>query len=173
MKKGGQLKEFKDNFEVTMSLLPPDFDELQSEECQFCVGEKGKRTGYANIDFAHSEPESETGMFFGFGKKIRRRVGSLIIGSISICRSCRSAMFIAGTLKWLMCVVVFAIAAAILTIPGVGNKMDVLINLCILILSAYLGYLAGTVISNAYIKAKKDSVRFDVFEVPVCAENES
>lgn len=169
LKKSDQAISAMEDFEVTLSLLPSDFDKLQGEECQFCIGEKKKRAGYANIDFAHSEPKSETGMFFGLGKKVRRRVGSYVLASISICRSCRTSMFIAGMLKWLLCIVVFAIAAAVVSIPSITAALNEFGVLFVLAASVALGYFIGSVISNAYIKAKKDKVRFDVFQIPVCA----
>lgn len=166
--KSEQAEQAKDNFEVTMSLLPPDFDELQGEECQFCIGEKGKRSVFANIDFANSEPKSETGMFFGLGKKVRRRVGSYLLTSISICQRCRRVMFLAGMFKWILSILAFVIAAVVLSTVSTG--LGDLVSLCIILASVGLGYLLGTVISNAYIKSKKEKVRFDVFQIPVCDE---
>jgi len=169
MKDDTAIKGLSD-FEVTLSLLPPDFDDLQGEECQFCKGEKNKRAGFATIDLAHSEPKSETGMFFGFGKKIRRKVGSYMFTSISICRECRKAFRIAELLKWFTSIVAFAIAAAVAAISGINDSLNGFIIFGILVLAVIAGYLIGGVITNEYIKSKKDRMRFDVFEIPIGAE---
>jgi hypothetical protein len=171
LKKDEQAGQALEDFEVTLSLLPPDYDDLQGDDCQFCIGEKGKRSVYANIDFAHSEPKSETGMFFGLGKKIRRRVGSYMLTSISMCRRCRMSYFIAEMLKWVLPVVFFGIAAAVLAIPSIGGSINNdLVSFCVLAAAVLAGYVIGSVFSKAYVKAKKNEVRFEVFDIPICAE---
>ena len=169
LKNEDQAKKALEDFETTLSLLPEDFDGLQGPECQFCKGEKGKAAGYMMADFAHSEPKSEVGMFFGFGKKVRRRVGSFVIASISVCRSCRKNMLVADLLKWILPVVVFAIAMAAVSVPAVASIGSLPVIL-IVALSILGGYLAGRLVSKAYKNAKNKKTRFDVFEIPVCAK---
>jgi hypothetical protein len=157
------------DFEVTMSLLPEDIDELQGDECQFCKGEKGKRAGFALFDLGHSEPKSEAGIFFGLGKKVRRRVGSLIPLSISVCSDCRRAFRFSEIIKWIGAVAFLAISIAIITIPAVSASVQQEISLAIVAAATLIGYLAGRMLSKAYVKVKSGKMHFHIFDIPVCA----
>lgn len=170
MRKEDQAVKLLDDFKVTLSMLPEDFDELQGDCCQFCKGEKGRRFGYIIADMAHTEPKSITGMFFGFGKKIRRKVGSYLVTSISICRSCRKTMLLTELLRWIPAIVAFGIAATFVSLPSTGSSLDELTTLGILALSILAGYIAGALISRLYADRKKKNTRFDVFEIPICAK---
>ena len=125
------IKGFKDNddardalagFETTLSLLPEDIDELQGEDCCFCVGEKQKRAGYAIIDLAHSEPASKKGMFFGLGKKVRQRIGSLMPISVSICKACKHNFWLFDIIKWVTLIVFVGIGIGLCLIPAIDRK---------------------------------------------------
>lgn len=155
------------DFRVTLSLLPEDFDTLQGEECCFCKGERKKpRAGYAVIDLAHNEPEHKKGMFFGFGKKVRQRIGSLMPVSISICRDCRRALRMAEYLKWMVTAVFVIAAIGLCFIPAV-NAIPAL-PYGVVIAGFLVGYLVSKLASNAYLKVKSSETAFNVFEVPVC-----
>ncbi len=158
-----------EDFQVTISMLPEDFDDLQGEECQFCKGEPKKRAGYALADLAHSEPKHETGMFFGFGKKVRRRIGSLMPLSISICHDCRRSYRLSEAIKWLVSVVFIAAALIIVTLTPVGAGLNEAILFGIIILVAGIGYFTGRLLSDFYVKSKSKTTRFDIFEIPICA----
>lgn len=170
LKSEEEVKKALSDFEVTLSLLPEDIDELQGDECQFCKDHPGKRARYALVDLANTEPKSQTGMFFGLGKKVTRRVGSLMPMSISICRDCRKAFLFTDLIKWIASIGLLAIAIAVLAIPGVGSSLNQEISLLIAAAAAVIGYFAGRVISAAYIKAKSASVRFSIFEIPIVAK---
>ncbi|MDD5016693.1 MAG: hypothetical protein PHO15_01170 [Eubacteriales bacterium] len=165
------LGKMLENFEVTLSLLPDDFDDLQSDECQFCKGEKNKRAGYAIVDLAHIEPESKRGMFFGIGKKVRQRIGSLMPVSISICKDCRRVLRWVEGIKWLSIAVIFAIAVAIVAIPATGDAIvqaSEALPYAVIIAGILLGYILGKVASGAYMKAKSEQTCINVFDIPVC-----
>lgn len=168
MKHADDIKKALADFEVTLSLLPEDFDELQGEECQFCKADPGKRYRYALTDFGNPEPKSETGMFFGIGKKVRRRVGSLMPMSISICKGCRRAFLFADITKWIVTIVFLAASIGILAIPPIGAGLGQEVALLIVAGATVLGYLIGRVISAAYVKSKSERVRFNVFDIPIC-----
>jgi len=162
-----------EGFEVTLSLLPENFDDLQSEHCQFCTKEPRPAAGFAVIDLAHSEPESKRGMFFGMGKKVRQRVGSLMPVSISICKPCRRAMRITEMLKWLGFVVLVGLALILLSVPSIGtavSAMHTAMPIVVVVVAGLLGYVAGRLASNAYRQAKSAEVRFNVFDIPVCRD---
>jgi hypothetical protein len=155
------------DFRVTLSLLPEDFDTLQGDECGFCKGETKKpRAGYAIIDLAHSEPESKKGMFFGLGKKVRQRIGSLMPVSISICRSCRRNLRMAEYLKWIVVAALVGLAIGLCFIPAI-NAIPAL-PYGVVIAGFLAGYLLSRLVSDAYMKAKSRETAFNVFEIPVC-----
>ncbi|MGI5848639.1 MAG: hypothetical protein ACOX8Q_00980 [Christensenellales bacterium] len=158
------------DFQVTMSLLPDNFDDLQSDECHFCIGDKNKRDGYALIDLAHIEPPSETGMFFGFGKKIRQKIGSFMPLSISICARCRRVFRFAELMVWLFSIVFFAAAIVVVSVPSIGSRINQAVVIGIIILAILVGYVAGKIISDVYIKVKSSKVRFSVFDIPIASE---
>jgi hypothetical protein len=168
-KSADEAKKAMEDFEVTLSLLPEDFDELQGEECQLCKGEKGKRAKYAHVNLGHEEPKSEVGMFFGIGKKIRRRIGSLMPLSISVCRKCMFAFRAAELIKWGIAAAITALAIIVLTVTTLGAILGQGYSVIAVIAMALVGYAAGRIASQSYIRAKSKEVRFNVFEIPICA----
>ena len=170
IKSDDDVKKALEGFETTISLLPEDFDDLQGEKCQFCKGEPKKRAGYALADLAHSEPKHEKGMFFGFGKKVRQRIGSLMPLSISICRDCRRSYRLSDAIKWLVSFVFIAVALIVLTLTSLGAGLNEAIVFGILILAAAIGYFLGKLLSDLYVKSKSSDMHFNIFEIPICAK---
>lgn len=168
-KSADEAKKAMEDFEVTLSLLPEDFDELQGEECQLCKGERGRRAKYALVNLGHEEPKSEVGMFFGFGKKIRRRIGSLMPLSISVCRRCMFAFRAAELIKWGIAAAITALAIIVLTVTPLGAMLAQGYSVIAVIALALVGYAAGRIASQRYFRAKSKDVRFNVFEIPICA----
>lgn len=162
------LKVLND-FRVTVSLLPDNFDTLLGEECCFCKGEqKQTRKTYAIVDLAHSEPESKKGMFFGMGKKVRQRIGSLLPISISICKKCRNNFRILDIIKWAALFVSVGIAVGIIFIPAVN--VSPVMPYAIVLAGGIVGYIAGKLLSSWYLGKKSIETCFNVFEIPVCAQ---
>jgi len=167
MKQKDDVEKMLSDFRVTLSLLPEDFDSLQGDECCFCKGDTKKpRAGYAVVDLAHSEPESKKGMFFGLGKKVRQRIGSLMPVSISICKSCRHALRMVEYIKWIVIAAFVALSIGLCFIPSI-NTIPAL-PYGVVIAGFLAGYLVSRLASDAYIKAKSRETTFDVFEIPVC-----
>ena len=157
------------DFRVTLSLLPEDFDSLQGEECCFCVGDvKKTRAGYAVVDLAHSEPEARKGMFFGFGKKVRQKIGSLMPVSISICRDCRRALRMVEYLKWIVIAAFVGLSIGLCFIPAI-NTLPAL-PYGVIIAGFLAGYLMSRLVSDAYMKAQSKKTAFNVFDIPVCKQ---
>ena len=159
IKKEDEADKALEIFEVMLSLLPESFDELQSEECSFCTGEKNKRAGYANISLGHSEPEHKKGMFFGIGKKVRQRIGSLMPLSISICKECRRSFRMIEAIKWMSIVGFMAIAIILIVIPdrwAQRSRMSALrcLTAC-LIAGALIGYIVGKLAADRYMKGQE------------------
>lgn len=174
LKKDDDLDQMLSNFEVTLSLLPENFDELQGEYCEFCKGEhRNKRAGYAIVDLAHSEPEHKKGMFFGFGKKVRQRIGSMMPVSVSICKECRRALRFTEAIKWLSILVLCGASIGLLMVPSIGmavSKVSAALPIAIVLAAGALGYFLGKVLSSVYVRVQSKRMVFNVFDTPVGAE---
>lgn len=168
MKDDSEAKKVLSDFEVTLSLLPDNYDSLQADTCSFCRENPKPRTGFATTDLAHSEPEHKRGMFFGMGKRVRQKIGSLLPISISICGDCRRAFRTAETLKWAMMLVFGGIALGLCFIPAI-NANPVLPYVAILA-GILVGYVTGKIASAAYVEKMSSRTRFNVFDLPVCAQ---
>lgn len=168
IKDDSEAKRVLEDFEVTLSLLPDDVDKLQSDECCFCKNEPLKRACYATIDLGHKEPEHKRGMFFGIGKKVRQRIGSLLPVSISICAQCRKSFRIAEFLKWLMILIFGGIAVALCFIPAINANPALPYG--VILLGILIGYVAGKMASTIFVNKKSEKTRFNVFDIPVCAK---
>lgn len=174
LKKDDDIDQMLKSFEVTLSLLPEDFDTLQGEACCFCKGEnKNPRDGYAIVDLAHSEPEHKKGMFFGLGKKVRQRIGSMMPVSISICKECRRSFRLVESIKWLSILVITGIGIGLLCVPSIGTAVSGIstaLPIGVVLVAAAAGYFLGKVLSNWLVKARSESMAFNVFDVPVGAK---
>jgi len=168
MKDKSDAENALENFKVTLSLLPENIDDLLGEDCCFCVEDKQKRNGYAIIDMGHSEPENKRGMFFGLGKKVRQRIGSLMPFSISICRRCKSNFKKLEALKWVSLVLFIGIAVGLCFIPEI-NAVPAL-PYGVILIGGIIGYIAGKALSQFFLNAKSRQTYFNVFEIPVCAQ---
>jgi hypothetical protein len=174
MRNEDDRKEALSNFEAMLNLLPDNFDYLSGDKCAFCRKDPRPRAGYALIDLAHKDPESKRGMFFGLGKKVRRRIGSLIPMNISICKECRSTLRRYEVIKWLSIVFFAGVAIVILAVPsaGLGFSTTSMIPYLIVIAGGVLGFFAGKYFAKQFIKAKSRQMYTNIFEIPVCAEME-
>ena len=77
-------------WQITLGNIPAEVDELHtSKKCQFCIDEPKDAECYGIIDMGHPEPEHRKGMFFGFGKKIRSEMGSMVSFPVACCKDCR------------------------------------------------------------------------------------
>lgn len=171
LKHKDESEKMLSDFRVTLSLLPDDFDTLQGDKCCFCKQEPQKpRAGYAVVDLAHQEPEHSKGMFFGLGKKVRQRIGSMMPVSISVCRDCRRALRMADYIKWMVTAAFVAASIGLCFVPAV-NAVPAL-PYGVVIAGFLAGYLVSKLASAAYVKAKSKETAFNVFEIPVCDKME-
>ncbi len=168
MKDDSDTKKVLEDFQVMLSLLPDEFDSLQGDNCCFCKGESQKRVCYATVDLGHKDPEHKRGMFFGIGKKVRQRIGSLIPVSLSICADCRRNFRLAESLKWMMMLLFGGIALGICFIPALNANP--ILPYAIILAGILVGYITGKIFSTVYVNKKAEKTRFNVFDVPVCAE---
>jgi hypothetical protein len=173
MKNQDDRKDALNNFEAMLSLLPDNFDDLSGEKCAFCRKDPRPRAGYALIDLGHKDPESKRGMFFGLGKKVRRRIGSLVPMNISICKECRSSIRRYEAIKWLSIAFFATLGIVLVAVPGINLGFDLansMIPYLIVIAGGVVGYFAGKFIAKQFIKAKSRQMYTNIFEIPVCAQ---
>jgi len=172
LKTDDDKKQALNSFEVMLSLLPDEFDELSGEKCQFCKGDKKKTDGYAVTDLGHPEPKTMRGMFFGIGKKVRRRIGSLVPMNISICRDCRRTFRMIEAIKWFSIIAFIAIAIVIVCLPSVAAlyAAESVVPYVIVLGGGLLGYIVGRLASMRYTKVKNEKTCLNIFEIPICAQ---
>jgi hypothetical protein len=175
LKSDDQRKDANERWEETLSLMPYDIDDLhESEVCQFCKDEERKKDGYAFIEMAHSEPYAEKGMFFGFGKKVRTPVGSLVSIQVGICNHCKKAFRMGDILQIgiLALSVVVGILVAYLTAPMTEplGEAYVLIQILILVAIVIAGIYIGKQVSVVSAKRAAEKVRLNVAEIPMVGQ---
>ena len=166
-------QEALNSFEVMLSLLPDDFDELSGEKCQFCRKNPKKRAGYAVTDLGHAEPKTMKGMFFGIGKKVRRRIGSMVPLNISICKDCRRTFRLTEGIRWISIILLTAIAIVIVSLPSFSSRFDAsasVVPYAVVAGGLLLGYIIGKLATAQYIKAKSRQTYLNIFEIPICAK---
>lgn len=165
--------EASERWEQTVRLLPKNIDELADlDTCWFCVGEKEPADGYAVVDMANPEPYSTKGMFFGFGKKVRTPVGSLVSLHIAICKKCRRAFRMVEFLQIACLIGMVALAIGLLAVPRIAQPMVnlfVLLPVVFLALMAGAGYAIGRSAAMAYMRRKSSEVNFDIGTIPLVA----
>lgn len=172
--KKGEAK-ILDSWHVTYGLLPDNIDELHlKDKCWFCKdGVERKKDQYAVIDLAHPEPEHTRGMFFGFGKKVRTPIGSLIQLPVGVCKECRKRFLTRDLLKWGVPILSLIIALLIIIlVPGVATVSENLwyIPLLVFAVIAVIGYFAGKISSNIYEKKASVKTSFDPFDLPIISK---
>lgn len=151
---------------------PRDIDELAaSETCWFCAGdEKETADGYALIEMANPEPYFEKGIIFGYGKKVRSPVGSLLSVPIAVGPKCRRAIRMIDIIQIGWLVGMFVLSLALLMIPQIARPM---VNLFPLMPVAFValmvgaGWYIGRNLSLAFAVKNSGSVRFDPAGIPV------
>ena len=99
--KKADMEEINESWKITLSYLPENVDELHtSDKCWLCKGERRDASCFAVLDLGHPEPEYKKGMFFGFGKKVRAQIGSLLSLPIACCSKCRNRFRMMEAIRW-------------------------------------------------------------------------
>lgn len=158
-----------ENWKVMLSNLPADIDSLhESDKCVLCKGEPNDRECYASIDLAHPEPKAMKGMFFGFGKKVRTPVGSLVTVNMAACKKCRNKHFLMDALLWIFLLGMLVLAFILVSIPSFSTPMSnasPLYPVLFVVVLGVLGYFLGKSISTIYRKKINQEVKTDLTEI--------
>jgi len=160
------------DFDITLSCLPDDIDDIYGEKCQFCAENPGEQEYYATLDITHPEPYSEKGAILGMGPKVRNPFGSFLRLDISCCKECRNVFKKYVLMKRLTVLITAAAGILSLTILFASGAIlgDVFTWITIfLIVFALLAIIASTVASKVYVK-KHNNIRTSVFEIPLIQE---
>lgn len=160
-----EFEKAVESWDVTLSNIPEGIDEfIRTEQCQFC--DKESASGYALADIAHTEPKHMKGMFFGFGKKVRSEIGSLMQLPIPICGKCKRNYRISENAPWIACVILSALSLLIFSlIPGMPEESKFGIGLIVLVVMGVLGYVCGKILASAFRAKKSGAMKFNVFEI--------
>ncbi len=171
LKDDDDKKKALENWRVMISNLPADIDSLhESETCVLCKGEPNARTCYASVDMAHPEPKTMKGMFFGFGKKVRTPVGSLVTVHMACCDSCKRKTTLMDAWLWICLMAAIVLAFVLASIPSIANALfniNELLPVAFVVLIAVLGYLIGRSITVMYRKKVNETVKADPAEIPL------
>ena len=167
-------QEAVEDFNVTVSHLPDNIDDIFGEECQFCAGVANKTEHYARLDMTHPEPYAEARIFgFSMGSKFRASIGSLLPFDISCCSECRKVFKKHTALKWisvLSCfgsgILAFVIFSALKIIAQDTASWVILF----LTAASLLALVVSAIVSKIYIKKQEACVRGSVLGIPLIKE---
>lgn len=160
------------NWDVTLSYIPENIDELhESETCVFCG--KNHAEEFAELSLAHPEPENKRGMFFGFGRKVRMPIGSLIDVPIAVCKDCKRRIRMKDHIQIFGSLAIAAIAIIAVIIPGVETALTrIHWSLPILLFVAILGlgWLLVNYLANLQQKKLAEKIFADPLKIPQIAD---
>jgi len=173
--KGAEKKtEVKDKWLETLALLPDEIDDLHDTgECQFCKGEKQKADTYAFVEMANPDPYYEKGIIFGFGKKVRTPVGSLMSIQASACKDCRRRIRMLDYSTILLVVAFMAAAIIMLMFPQISVPMGSLfapLPIIFIGLMGLAGYMVGRFVHSVAYKNVSEKVKIDFTEIPLISK---
>ncbi len=173
LKNDEQKVEAMDRWKETLSLLPRNFDSLhETDECQFCKGEKEKIDGYATFEMANPEPYFAKGMFFGFGKKVRTPVGSLVTVQAGVCKRCKKAFRFGDMVQIMGLIIGVVLGIILLMVPQIASPMYnlfALLPVIFLLLMGVAGYFIGKNAQTALYKKAAKRTKIDLAEIPIVA----
>ncbi len=160
------------NWEVTSHYIPEDTDEFHcSEWCQFSKSNSEKATSYAMLDLIHPEPKHMRGMFFGFGKKVRSSVGSMIQLPIPICEKAKRYFRAKEFVKWgiVTAFVIIGIVAMMLiaSISDSEDSVDLFIGMGAFVVIVVAGVMVARLHSKNYTKRHESEFFVDAREIPL------
>ena len=162
-------------WEVTLTNLPDDVDKFhEAEECFFCKKEKkNKKAAYAIVEIAHPDPPHESGEMFGFGKKIRRPVGSMIQVPVAVCKDCKRRLDLLDNLRFIGMGAGFLLGLLVIWLiqdmEFIRYGGDLLPILIFLLLIA-LGYQGGKFCERALSRKYQKEMHLRFFEIPETKE---
>lgn len=171
-KRDKETAEAKQRWDETLALLPRDIDSLAGgEECLLCAGDEHEPAdGYALLEMANIDPYYEKGIIFGYGKKVRSPVGSLVSVPVRVGKKCRRAYRMVEFIQISWPILMFALSLLLLAVPQIGRPMGELFPLLpvvFVLLMVVAGYYLGRNLSLWYVERHADSVHFDLANVPL------
>ncbi|MBD5560074.1 MAG: hypothetical protein HDQ87_06950 [Clostridia bacterium] len=170
-KKGKECSEAKQRWDETLALLPRDIDTLGcGSACLLCAADPEPADGYALLEMANEDPYYEKGIIFGYGKKVRSPVGSLVSVPIRVGRRCRRAFRMVECIQIVWPIITFLVSLLLLAVPQIGQPMSrvsPLLPVAFVVLLTVGGYYLGRNLSLWYVEKHADEVRFDLSRIPL------
>jgi hypothetical protein len=171
MKDESDKQKSLENWKVMLSNLPRDIDSLhESDKCVLCKGEIHDKECYATVDMAHPEPKTMKGMIFGFGKKIRTPVGSLVTINMASCKKCKKEYTLMETFVWIFLVGMLALSLVLMMVPAIANpiaNINEALPAGFVVGLTVLGYFLGKFFYSLYRKKISQDVKVDLLEIPL------
>lgn len=172
VKKDKETTEAKKRWDETLALLPRDIDALgNGSECLFCAGDDIEPAdGYALLEMANPDPYFEKGVIFGYGKKVRSPVGSLVSVPVRIGRRCRHAYRMVEVIQIGWLIAMFALSLILMAVPPIADPMadlSPLLPVVFVVLMTVGGYYLGRNLSLWYVERRSAEVKFDLERIPL------
>lgn len=162
--------DYADNWDVTLSLLPDDIDELHLQQtCSFCKEEPNEKIGYEELSMKHREPVHMKGMFFGFGSKVEGDVGSLVDIPIAVCSKCRKKLLIDKCINFIGGAVGVIVGILVLLLTGLYEKLDAIswaLPIALLAVVTIAGYISAKMMKGTLRKNAQKEMYIDVRDIP-------
>ncbi len=161
-------EEMEKSWNVTLSYIPKSMDELhESDTCQLC-GERHKDV-YGILSLGHPEPEYKKGMFFGFGKKVRTQIGSLIDAPIGVCSSCRRKILMKDIIQLGGGLLIAVLAVVLMLIPGIQSALEKIswaMPFLVFVGIIAIGWAAVYFLGDLYLKKQAGHITVNPLELP-------
>ena len=172
VKKDRESAEARERWDETLALLPREIDTLaQGDTCLLCGGDDAEPAdGYALLEMANIDPYYEKGVLFGYGKKVRSPVGSLVSVPIRVGRRCRRAYRMVEAIQICWPILMFLLSLLLLAVPQIGTPMgqlSPLLPVAFVVLMVTAGYYLGRNLSLFYVERHQKDIRFDPARIPL------
>ncbi len=148
-----EIGDMVSSWEITAHHLPEDIDEFHTRNtCQFSKGQNEEATGYAMLDLVHPEPKHMRGMLFGFGKKVRSPVGSMIQVPIPVCAKVKKFYKTREYIKWSIIAAFIAVGIVAMMLISNGSTGEESVSWIYGLGAVIVSGVAGLFVARAYNK---------------------
>ncbi len=169
--KDDDVPDMIESWKITSHFFPDGIDEFHNQmSCQLSKDEQRPADCYVILDLAHPEPKHMKGMFFGFGKKVRSPIGSMIQLPIPASKVARNFFRLREIYKWLtiaVCTGIGILAAALIPDSGDTDGMIWILDVGIIAIGVAGGVLLSRMFHNIYTKNHENKFHMDLREIDI------
>ena len=163
-------KDYADNWDFTLSLLPDNIDELHTtEDCKFCKGFAEKKIGYEFLCMKHKEPIHKKGFFFGYGTKVESDVGSLVDIPITVCKKCKRRILIDKYITLIGAGIGILLGILVLLIPSFESRLSSIswaLPIATFLFIAIAGYVVAFFMKKRLRNTFSEEMHIDPLTIP-------